>query len=115
MMWRSAVLILIHRKLDISCEGAVGPRPNRRSVVTLPIEDGHVIVNIDGQDQHLLLDTGSSLLRVMDGDWYVGKYGKGACLTPSKGCFYSPKEAPCDFEKDPTLMTSYSADGSAIK
>ncbi|KAF4661676.1 hypothetical protein FOZ61_006991 [Perkinsus olseni] len=119
-MWRAGVLIVnllvIHVKLSNFCEGATGTaRPYKNALVKMPIEDGHVTVNINGQDQHLRLDTGSSQLRVVDGDWYESRYGEDACLTPNKGCFYCPKEALCDFDKDPTLTTSHSADGSIIK
>ncbi|KAF4752653.1 hypothetical protein FOZ62_027691 [Perkinsus olseni] len=119
-MWRSGALIVnllvIHVKLSTFCEGATGTtRTYKNALVKMPIEDGHVTVNINGQDQHLRLDTGSSQLRVMDGDWYESRYGEGACLTPNKGCFYCPQDALCDFDKDPTLTTSHSADGSTIK
>lgn len=95
----------------VACEAG----PLTRNSITIPIVDGHVVVDVNGQRRHLLLDTGSNHLRVMDGEWYESKYGKSSCLEADGACFDCPGSAPCDFDNDPAVMTSYSADGSTIK
>ncbi|KAF4719253.1 hypothetical protein FOZ62_019089, partial [Perkinsus olseni] len=53
--------------------------------VTMPVEDGFVTVEIDGQEVELLLDTGFYGMSVMDGKWYKRKYGRvSAILCPAK-------------------------------
>ncbi|KAF4676427.1 hypothetical protein FOL46_002933 [Perkinsus olseni] len=63
--------------------------------VTVPIEDDHVKVEIDGRELTLLLDTGSNAILVNDGVWYEGKYGKGTCGDPRAACYFCPGGRTC--------------------
>ncbi|KAF4660062.1 hypothetical protein FOL46_006340 [Perkinsus olseni] len=106
--------------MDAHCEGAVSPTalPPEHSEdggLNLPIDKGYVTITIDNQDLHLLLDTASPHLIVMDGHWHESKFGVETCkASANAGCFYCPKDDPCDFEKEPNVYRTVYYDGLAV-
>ncbi|KAF4706931.1 hypothetical protein FOZ63_003707 [Perkinsus olseni] len=75
---------------EILCIGlAAVLSSGEKKTVTVPIDDDHVKVEIDGRELTLLLDTGSNAVLVNDGVWYEGKYGKGrrTCLDANMSVF----------------------------
>ncbi|KAF4683040.1 hypothetical protein FOZ63_028070 [Perkinsus olseni] len=81
----------------------------------MPVEEGFVTVNIDGQVVKLILDSGFWGLVVMDGRWYERKYGKGACDDPRVGCYFCSEESPCEFSQTQPLPGVKFKDGDRIK
>ncbi|KAF4707271.1 hypothetical protein FOZ63_029594 [Perkinsus olseni] len=81
----------------------------------MPVEDGFVTVEIDGQEVGLRLDSGYFGLAVMDGRWYKRKYGRDACKWRGSGCYFCPKKAPCKFKHAKDKIKDDFADNSSIK
>ncbi|KAF4695800.1 hypothetical protein FOZ63_008474 [Perkinsus olseni] len=81
----------------------------------MPVEEGFVTVNIDGQDVRLLLETAQFDLTVIDGDWYEEKYGKGSCKADRAGCYVCPPKDPCNFDTDPSRKTTVLDDDRTIE
>ncbi|KAF4676406.1 hypothetical protein FOL46_002910 [Perkinsus olseni] len=83
--------------------------------VTLPVREGFVTINVDGQDVDLLLDSGYCELNVLDGYWYERTYGTGACKERGSGCYFCPEEKPCEFDgKEPITRVSFGGNMSMI-
>ncbi|KAF4681619.1 hypothetical protein FOZ63_012693 [Perkinsus olseni] len=73
----------------------------------MPVNGGFVTVNLDGQRINLLLDSNFFEISVVDGDWYERAYGEGACKKmENSGCYFCPKDDPCDFDNDSSLSTT---------
>ncbi|KAF4738947.1 hypothetical protein FOZ63_002895 [Perkinsus olseni] len=82
--------------------------------VTLPIQDNHVKMTVDGLEMNLFLDSGTDKILVNDGVWYERKYGMRACEDPRAACFYCPGKAGC-YPSDLPVFTADFLDGSVIK
>ncbi|KAF4735369.1 hypothetical protein FOZ62_029128, partial [Perkinsus olseni] len=78
--------------------------------IVVPVDEGFTSVMVDGQEVELLVDSGTWDLIVIDGHWYEEKFGEGACDKPHSGCFFCPVEAPCDFDKEQTVTTTFADD-----
>ncbi|KAF4752075.1 hypothetical protein FOZ63_006192, partial [Perkinsus olseni] len=97
----AAVFLLV--ALEGSWEAAaLIPVPDSPTeTVTLPVREGLVTVNVDGQDVDLLLDSGYFDLNVLDGHWYERTYGA--------------EENPCDFNgKEPITRPAFGGNTSMI-
>ncbi|KAF4740442.1 hypothetical protein FOZ62_007986 [Perkinsus olseni] len=123
-MSRALAAIILEVALCSLSEGLAPVSHTPARTVTLPVERGFVTVSIDGQKVELLVDSGAHALIVLDGHWYEGMYGKGACEKSGSGCFFCPVEAPCEFSGaeertqlrfvDGTMIESISRRGSLV-
>ncbi|KAF4736320.1 hypothetical protein FOZ63_029215 [Perkinsus olseni] len=82
----------------------------RNKTIAVPVDEGFTSVMIDDQEVELLVDSGSWDLIVIDGHWYEEKFGEVACGKPHSGCFFCPVDAPCDFDKEQTVTTTFADD-----
>ncbi|KAF4751744.1 hypothetical protein FOZ63_000016 [Perkinsus olseni] len=107
-MSKSLAAALVGATMSVSCR-ASGLQSNASAkTVTVPVKDGLVTINLDGQDVDLLLDSADFEMNVLDGHWYEGKYGQGACKRRGSGCYFCPEEKPCHFDgKEPVYKVSY--------
>ncbi|KAF4670104.1 hypothetical protein FOL47_002222 [Perkinsus chesapeaki] len=80
-----------------------------RGQISLPLADGDIGVNIDGNPLQLTVDNGSPDTFVVYRDWYEDKYGKDACKTLPSGCYSCPSE--CDPYAKEVFVRSFN-DGS---
>ncbi|KAF4694655.1 hypothetical protein FOZ60_007622 [Perkinsus olseni] len=113
-MMRYFAAVLLEVAIKICYGGPVLEPDALAKTLTMPVHEGFVTVKIDGQEIDLFLDSGYPGLSVMDGDWYEQEYGKGACTRRRAGCYFCPKEHPCDFEREEWFPTSF-GDGTSIK
>ncbi|KAF4756733.1 hypothetical protein FOZ62_000014 [Perkinsus olseni] len=95
---------------------ALNPVPDSPTkTVTLPVREGLVTVNVDGQDVDLLLDSGYFDLNVLDGHWYERTYGAGACKRRGSGCYFCPEKNPCHFDgREPITRPVFGGNTSMI-
>ncbi|KAF4695799.1 hypothetical protein FOZ60_003394 [Perkinsus olseni] len=80
----------------------------------MPVEEGFVTVNIDGQDVKLLFDTNAWGIKLAEGGWYESEFGEGACGDPWAGCYFCSKKSPCSFENGEVTISNF-GDGSRIE
>ncbi|KAF4683041.1 hypothetical protein FOZ63_028071 [Perkinsus olseni] len=110
-MWAAFAAMMFGTILHLLCEASDAPA----KTVTIPVEEGFVAVNIDGQEVELKLDSGFWGLAVMDGRWYERKYGKGACDDPRAGCYFCSEKSPCEFNKGKLAPGLNFSDGKRIE
>ncbi|KAF4697500.1 hypothetical protein FOZ62_003048 [Perkinsus olseni] len=111
-MWKAFVTVLptLSSLSEASSPEAQAPT----EPLTIPVKEGFVTVNIDGQEIGLFLDSGCPDLTVLDGHWYEQEYGKDACKEPSAGCYFCPEDDPCDFEETELALTHF-GDNTTLK
>ncbi|KAF4728024.1 hypothetical protein FOZ63_000739 [Perkinsus olseni] len=114
-MWKAFVTVLLQPTLSSLSEASSSEAQAPTEPLTIPVEEGFVRVNVDGQKiglfettrNNLFLDSGYPDLTMLDGHWYEQEYGKDACKEPGAGCYFCPEDHPCDFEEDELPLTRF--------
>ncbi|KAF4712706.1 hypothetical protein FOZ62_010028 [Perkinsus olseni] len=113
-MWKAFVTVLLQPTLSSLSEVPSSEAQTPTEPLTIPVKEGFVTVNVDGQEIGLFLDSGYPDLTMLDGHWYEQEYGKDACKEPGAGCYFCPEDDPCDFEGTELPLTRF-GDNTTLK
>ncbi|KAF4692761.1 hypothetical protein FOZ60_012664 [Perkinsus olseni] len=64
--------------------------------ISLPLTGGYVSLSLDGQAINFSLDTGGARSLVLFGPWFEWIHGYGSCQRSFFGCYFCPRDNPCD-------------------
>ncbi|KAF4659466.1 hypothetical protein FOL47_007579 [Perkinsus chesapeaki] len=65
------------------------------NTITLPVQNGYITAEVDGQRLGLMVDSGSPSVKVVDGKWYKKAFGDDACDKPGAACYFCPSTSSC--------------------